>query len=40
MKNRIILVFAYLLIALSGYSQKVVIDKVISKVGGERKNYY
>ena len=35
MKNRIILVFAYLLIAFSGYSQKVVIDKVISKVGGE-----
>ncbi len=35
MKNRIILVFAYLLITLSGFSQKVVVDKVISKVGGE-----
>ena len=35
MKNKIILVFAYILLAQIGFSQKVVLDKVISKVGGE-----
>ena len=35
MKNSIILVFAFLLIAQLGFSQGVIIDKVISKVGGE-----
>lgn len=35
MKNSIILVFTFLLIASFGFSQGVIIDKVISKVGGE-----
>ena len=35
MKNYIILVFTFLLIAQFGFSQGVIVDKVISKVGGE-----
>ncbi len=35
MKNSIILVFTFLLVAQFGFSQGVIIDKVISKVGGE-----
>ncbi len=35
MKNSIILVFTFLLIVQFGFSQGVIIDKVISKVGGE-----
>ena len=35
MTNRIILAIAFFLVAQLGYSQKVIIDKVISKIGGE-----
>ena len=35
MKNSIILVFTFLLITQLGFSQGIIIDKVISKVGGE-----
>jgi len=35
MKNSIILIFTFLLSTQFGFSQKVIIDKVISKVGGE-----